>query len=450
MRGGRSSLHHVPGAVGLIAACLLASPGASASDQTNPDAEQLIPSRERLFRDPIPAQVALGRSLFNTQWSPARALSANTPAAEAPSVDALAAAPTTTQLGPARREGLGPLYNATSCNTCHNEGAGGRGPAGDGPIPTALEIQLGSSSEDIDGQASGDPVYGRVFSTSAVEGVEAEGVATVHYTEIYGYYYPDGSHWRMRAPHYRLIRLSRGPLAATTVIKPRMAPPLFGVGLLEAVPGLPGRFGWQANMLSIRDQTTKALAGEMGLTSPDRPNDDCTPTETDCQRQHRNESPEVSEELVEALVAFQRTLAVPQSPTDSKQDSLGFGLFREIGCAVCHKLQIPAELTQADGTKVRTTIAPYTDLRTHDLGREMDDETIAGVRVRSRWRTAPLWGLGYRMKTEGHPTFLHDGRARSAEEAILWHSGEAAPTRQNFVTLGPRSRRALLRWLESL
>jgi CxxC motif-containing protein (DUF1111 family) len=96
---------------------------------------------------------------------------------------------------------------------------------------------------------------------------------------------------------------------------------------------------------------------------------------------------------------------------------------------VCHKLQIPVELSQADGTRERTAIAPYTDLQTHDLGREMDDETVAGVRVRSRWRTAPLWGLGYRMKTEGHPTFLHDGRARSAEEAILWHSGEAAPTR---------------------
>jgi CxxC motif-containing protein (DUF1111 family) len=311
-----------------------------------------------------------------------------------------------------------------------------------------LEIQLGSSSEDVDGQAS-DPIYGRVFSTSAVEGVEAEGMAIVHYTEIYGYYYPDGTHWRMRAPHYRLVGLSRGPLAATTVIKPRLAPPLFGVGLLETVPGLRGRFGWQANMLSIRDQTTKALAGEMGLTSPDRPSDDCTPVETDCQRRHHNASPEVSEELIEALVAFQRTLAVPRSRPDTKENSLGFGLFREIGCAACHKLQIPVELSQADGTKVRTAIAPYTDLQTHDLGREMDDETVAGTKVRSRWRTAPLWGLGHRIMTEGHPSFLHDGRARSAEEAILWHSGEAAPTRQNFVALGPRSRHALLRWLET-
>jgi CxxC motif-containing protein (DUF1111 family) len=157
----------------------------------------------------------------------------------------------------------------------------------------------------------------------------------------------------------------------------------------------------------------------------------------------------VSEELVEALVAFQRTLTVPGSPTHTKEDSLGFELFREIGCAVCHRLQMPVELSQADGTRARSTIAPYTDLQTHYLGREMDDETVSGAKIRSRWRTAPLWGLGYRIKMESHPTFLHDGRARSAEEAILWHSGEAASTRQNFVTLGPRSRHALLHWLET-
>ena len=430
----------MPAVAGLIAASLLAPPGAAGGGQANLDSEQITPPPGRLLSAPEPAQVALGRSIFNTQWSPASA-----PSADSPSVDT----PPATALGSIRREGLGPLFNAASCNSCHNEGAGGRGPTGDGQIPIALEIQLGSSSGDVDGQPSGDPVYGRVFSTSAVEGVEAEGVATVHYTEIYGYYYPDGTHWRTRAPHYRLIGLSRGPLAATTVIKPRLAPPLFGVGLLEAVPGLSGRFGWQANMLSIRDQTTKALAGEMGLTSADRPSDDCTPTETDCQRQHHNESPEVSEELVEALVAFQRTLTVPGSPTHTKEDSLGFELFREIGCAVCHRLQMPVELSQADGTRARSTIAPYTDLQTHYLGREMDDESVSGAKIRSRWRTAPLWGLGYRIKMESHPTFLHDGRARSAEEAILWHSGEAASTRQNFVTLGPRSRHALLHWLET-
>jgi CxxC motif-containing protein (DUF1111 family) len=154
--------------------------------------------------------------------------------------------------------------------------------------------------------------------------------------------------------------------------------------------------------------------------------------------------------LIQAVVAFQRTLAVPRSPTNTEDTSLGSELFSDIGCATCHRLQLPVELPQSNGTKTPGVIAPYTDLRLHDLGLEMADESASGVKVTSRWRTAPLWGLSYRTKTEGHPTLLHDGRARSAEEAILWHSGEAAPARRKFVNLGPRSRQALLRWLETL
>jgi CxxC motif-containing protein (DUF1111 family) len=364
---------------------------------------------------------------------------------------------------------LGPLFVAASCDTCHNGGAGGRGPTGDGQTPIALEIQLESPGADVEGEDSGDPVYGRVFNTSAVQGAQAEGTATVRYTETYGYYYPDGTRWRMRAPHYRLTGLTRGALTPTTIIKPRLAPALMGVALLEKIPesaiigetsdsrtrdlatGVPawhlrggtrmlGRFGWQGDTVSVRDQTTKALAGEMGLTSPDRPDDDCTASETDCLSLPHGGPPEVSEELVQALVAFQRTFAVRRLPTDGEDNSLGAELFRASGCAVCHKTRITLE---------SALIAPYTDLRLHDLGREMADETVSGAKVRSRWRTAPLWGLGYRITTEGHPTLLHDGRARSAEEAILWHSGEAARARRNFVNLGPRSRRALLQWVES-
>ena len=94
------------------------------------------------------------------------------------------------------------------------------------------------------------------------------------------------------------------------------------------------------------------------------------------------------------------------------------------------------------------TFHPFSDFLLHDMG-ALGDGIVSGTATATMMRTAPLWGLGYRIMTEGHPTFLHDGRARSAEEAILWHSGEAAPTRQNFVTLGPRSRQALLHWLET-
>jgi CxxC motif-containing protein (DUF1111 family) len=368
-----------------------------------------------------PTQVELGRSVFNTVWVAAGAG------------------------GAGRREGLGPVYNAASCATCHPGGARGAGPTGNGPAPVALEIELALPGET----GTGDPVYGHVFNTAALGGAAAEGAVIIRYSEIYGYYYPDGVRWHIRAPHYELTRLSHGPLAPTTLIKPRLAPALFGVGLLEAVPGSVlgggssevGRFGWQAEALSVRDQTTRAFAREMGLTSGDRPSDDCTVSEADCMPRATSGpaggSPEVSDELLEAVVAFVHDVAVPASSAHPKNAELGAELFVTIGCAGCHRPRLGV-------------IAPYTDLQLHDLGIEMDDENASGTRVASKWRTAPLWGLGYRMSTQAQPTFLHDGRARTPEEAILWHSGEAAPARRAFTNLGPRSRGALLHWLETL
>jgi len=381
--------------------------------------------------------------VFNTRWAPA-----GTP-------------------GVARR-GLGPLFNAASCAICHVNGGRGKGPAGDGPAPPALVIQLQAPGAHADTEADGDPVYGRVLNTVAVEGVQAEGVVTVRYREIEGRYYPDGIRWRMRVPRYQITGLAHGPLAAQTVIKPRLAPALFGAGLLEAVPAgalgagaggganLPGgarargRFGWQGESVSIRDQTTKAFAREMGLTTLDVPHDDCTAAEADCLRQPSEGVPEVPTELVDAVVTYVRTLTVPPSPVSARPDAAGAALFATLGCTGCHKPELPVELTDAAGTKATAVIAPYTDLRLHDLGTGMADENAAGEKVPSRWRTAPLWGLGYRTRTEGHPTFLHDGRARSPEEAILWHSGEAAQARRSFMELWGQPRERLLRWLETL
>ncbi len=393
-------------------------------------------------RDPPPyrgldpaesAQVSLGQSVFNTVWAPAR-----TPGVA--------------------RSGLGPLFNAAACAACHVGAARGRGPAGDGAAPIALVIQLQTPASPGGAEADGDPVYGRVLNTAALDGVQAEGSVTVRYRETAGQYYPDGTRWQMRVPHYQLSGLSHGPLAPRTIIKPRLAPALFGAGLLEAVPATalgdspaPGRFGWQSESLSIRDQATKAFAREMGLTTGERPRDDCTAAEQDCLQQPDGGTPEVPEPLLQALVAFVRMLAVPPSPRhDERLAAAGARLFATTGCAACHRPQLPVELPDAGGTRSHAVIAPYTDLRLHDLGMEMADENAAAVRVPSRWRTAPLWGLGYRMTTEAHPTFLHDGRARSPEEAILWHSGEAAPARRNFMNLWGRPRETLLHWLETL
>jgi CxxC motif-containing protein (DUF1111 family) len=400
-----------------------------------------------------PATLELGRAIFKTEWISDRAVATE------------------------GRRGLGPLYNAAACDACHHDGARGKGPLGDGLAPVALEVQLAPRSPAP--AEDGDPVYGRVLNTAGADGVKAEGVVLIHYSEQTGYYYPDGMRWRLRVPHYQLVGLNYGPLTATTVIKPRLAPPLFGVALLDDVPpaailaaagqrhshgehpsGEPawqlrraarvlGRIGWQGAALSTRDQSAKAFALEMGVTSSERPSDDCTASESDCLRQ-RSADIEVSDELLQAVVAYVRSLPVPASPVHPADRALGAELFATLGCRACHRPQLPVEVRAADGTVVHRVIAPYSDLLLHDLGNDMADEDVSGKKVPSRWRTAPLWGLGAYVTSEPHPTLLHDGRARTPEEAILWHGGEADSARRRWFNLGPRSRAALLEWLETL
>ncbi len=412
------------------------------------------------------ARVRLGHAVFNTPWEPA-----GTP-------------------GAADHDGVGPLFNSFSCDECHNEGADGHGPLGDGPAPQALVVELQSPlGSGATAAAAGDPTYGHVLNTVALPGVRPEASVEILYQERTGRY-DDGSAWHLRAPHYVIGNLGYGPLAATTIIEPRLAPQLFGDGLLEAVPeaiitggahgagrvgdvagagnaggasvagGAPawqwldgrlqlGRFGWQGVSVSIRDQTTKAFAREMGVTSRERPHDDCTVLQRQCRSQPNGGDPEVSDALLDAVVAFEQWLAVP---TVNAATAAGppDPLFVQLGCAGCHRPRLPVRLRDPDGRLIVGTIAPYTDLRLHDLGMGLADRDVTGQPVVSRWRTAPLWGLGYRVNRERQLTLLHDGRARSIEEAILWHGGEARAARESFERLPRARRQALLAWLASL
>ncbi|HEY0341197.1 MAG TPA: di-heme oxidoredictase family protein, partial [Steroidobacteraceae bacterium] len=172
--------------------------------------------------------------------------------------------------------------------------------------------------------------------------------------------------------------------------------------------------------------------------------------ETACQQQPSGGSPEVSDDIFTAVISFQRWLAVPTSPTPHASPDPDANTFVKLGCVACHQPQLRVTLADETGKETPAVIAPYTDLRVHDLGNRLADKTVAGRKVASKWRTAPLWGLGYRMSLERFPTFLHDGRARSAEEAILWHDGEAAGARQHFEQLPAPERKVFLHWLETL
>ena len=408
-----------------------------------------VPSADEL------ARLRTGREVFGTHW-----VVAGTP-------------------GASGHSGVGPLFNAASCDSCHEGGGHGQGPIEDGTAPVALVIKLESQSARREVPPSGDPVYGRVFNTAAVPGAPVEGVVTVRYREIGGNYYPGGGYWHIRDPQYRLLHLHYGQLAPSTVIQPRVAPALYGVGLLEAVPGAAiiddasdaptesgisgepalqsrhgaqavGRFGWQGSSISVRDQTMKAFAREMGVTSSGEPSDDCTPAQTTCLSLPNGGSPEVADEPLDALVAYVNSIAVPYPPLHPIDGDTGARIFARLGCGACHRPRLPIEVLEAGGTHSASFIAPYSDLRLHDLGPRMADRTVSGKPVPTKWRTAPLWGLGHRIATEQHPTFLHDGRARTIEEAILWHFGEGARSLNRFKGLLPAQRDALLGWLQTL
>lgn len=439
-----------------LLATLLAAAAAAAGDMALPlGRAAFVDSRDPPAWLPLDAaaraRYELGHEVLNTHWLPA-----GTPDA-------------------ARIDGVGPLYNAGACDACHNEGARGRGPLADGGAGGALVVQL-----ETPGAAGGTPDfnsgYGHVLNTAAVDGLAAEATVSVHYEERSGHY-PDGSVWRLRAPRYAVTDLRYGPLDPRTVVKPRLAPPLFGAGLLEAVPeaailatltptaagaavaaGVPswqdyrgrrtlGRFGWQGGSVSVRDQTTKAFAREMGLTSSDIGADDCTAVQRDCRAQPNGGEPEVSDELLVAVLEFQKWLAVPAMDDGADSAPRGAQLFAALGCAGCHRPTLPVAYTDPTGREVRGTIAPYTDLLLHDLGTGLADVNLSGRPVPTRWRTAPLWAVAYTSRAAVPPTLLHDGRARTLEEAVLWHDGEARSARLGFEALPAADRRQLLDWL---
>ncbi len=367
----------------------------------------------------------LGHMLFNAQWRPAG--------------------------HPSQLVGLGPLFVEDSCATCHEGGARGRPPATEGGLSRSFVLQLGGTAT----------AYGHVLNTRAIDGHQPEGRITVKSHQREGRY-ADGQRWRLHEPRYEVVDVSLRALPAATVLKPRIGPAVFGAGLLDAVPrsaveairsaqppavrgDIGGRFGWQGEAMSLVDQTAIAFAREMGLTSQILPSDDCTQAQADCLAAPQAGKPELPEESFHALNTFQFLLAAPaRGRIDPAADVAGAALFERAGCAACHVPQLPVPRDDGD-----IRIDPYTDLLLHDLGEGLADRTVAGTPVPSRWRTAPLWGLAHALQA-GSVGLMHDGRARSVEEAILWHEGQGAEARRNFLAMDAASRRQLLDWVESL
>ncbi|MBC7541174.1 MAG: c-type cytochrome [Candidatus Sericytochromatia bacterium] len=264
------------------------------------------------------------------------------------------------------------------------------------------------------------------------------------------------------------------------LLSPRLTPSLIGMGLLEAIPAAAvlaaadpddrngdgisgranqvwdevagraalGRFGWKANIPTLTQQVAAAYHNDMGITSPRFPTESVT---GQSQVTGPVGPPEIDADRLKATVHYLRTLAVPdRRAIASGQIRRGALLFNQANCVACH---MPTQRTGAfpDAPEVgRETIHPYTDLLLHDMGAGLADGRPDFLATGSEWRTAPLWGLGLRAAVQGQLSLLHDGRAHSVTEAILWHGGEAAAAKDTFRTMPRQDRSALAAFLNSL
>ncbi|EJM66656.1 putative thiol oxidoreductase [Pseudomonas sp. GM50] len=390
------------------------------------------------------------------------------------------------------RDGLGPLFNTNACQNCHIKDGRGHPPAADAPNAVSMLVRL--SIPDAPAYAKvieqlgvvPEPVYGGQFQDMSVPGVVPEGKVRVDYTAV-PVRFKDGSEIELRKPTLQITQLGYGPMHPDTRFSARIAPPMIGLGLLEAIPdeailanaeaqarekngiaGRPnrvwddaqqktvlGRFGWKAGQPNLNQQNVHAFSGDMGLTTSLRPVDDCTDAQTACKQAPNGNGPEgepeVSDNILRLVLFYSRNLAVPaRRDVGAPQVLAGKNLFFQAGCQSCHTPKYTTATNAAEPELANQVIRPYSDLLLHDMGDGLADNRSEFQASGRDWRTPPLWGIGLTQAVSGHTQFLHDGRARNLLEAVLWHGGEAQAAQQQVLSFNAEQRAALLAFLNSL
>lgn len=401
------------------------------------------------------------------------------------------------------RDGLGPLYNTRTCLVCHANGGRGHMPVDNQQLLFTNFLRLSIPGfEPIHGVIP-EPVYGDQLQSQSTAlshqlrehldsdvtnktEVPPEGYVYINWSERL-YTYPDGETVSLRKPEIDIQNLGYGEMHPDTLMGIRNAPPIHGMGLLEMIkqsdidknadpedvnqdgisgrvniawdfdlkqPG-PGRFGLKANRVNLRFVVASALQGDMGITSTVFPMQPCTEAQTLCNESiHGNDKEtgvEISDQLLTLMVNFNMNIGVPERRKASHLMVLqGRELFYQAQCQNCH---VPSYTTKKSADFPHLSeqkIWPYTDLLLHDMGAELADGRSDYLATGSEWRTSPLWSVGLSRAVNGSRNLLHDGRARSVEEAILWHGGEAEISKQNFVNLSKAQRLALMAFVRSL
>ncbi len=409
------------------------------------------------------------------------------------------------------RDGLGALFNVAACQSCHIKDGRGHAPMTSSDDADSLLIRLAmpASNDEQRQQLQSSmiekvahPMYGGQLQDRGIQSVPAEARIEVQWTDK-PVTFADGHIETLRAPTFTLTNPGYGAFDDELMVSPRIALPMIGLGLLDQIPDTDikkqavsaskdttaisgkfnwvmdpqtgqtalGRFGWKAGQTKLVTQNQSAFNEDMGLTSNIRPIESCTPLQTACLKattgsdaQGDNKpAVEVSDEVVKFVEFYTRNLAVPnRRDADNEQVLAGKKHFYNIGCQSCHTPRYQLPKTNDDHLEQHgQVIYPYTDLLLHDMGDDLADRTIAGklpskdaqvefLANSYEWRTPALWGIGLAQTVDPQATFLHDGRARTLLEAVLWHGGEAKAQQQKVLQLDKQGRAELNAFLQSL
>jgi CxxC motif-containing protein (DUF1111 family) len=360
--------------------------------------------------------------------------------------------------------GLGPLFNNNSCNACHLRNGRGVPTVGATALRSHMLVRVSKPDGEFDPIEGGvpHPEFGFQVQDHGNYGVAPEAKVEIEWQEIKGAY-ADGVEYSLRKPILTLRRPD-GSVVENTQTSLRQAPPIFGLGLLEAVPdsvlveladpddkdgdgvsGRPnmvwskslsksviGRFGWKSNQPDVYQQSASAYVGDMGVGSPGYPDE--------------NGDIEIDAKIVESAAFYARSLAVPSSRLSSAR---GRTLFKQAGCDACHTPVLSTGSSEWEFLADQD-FAPYTDLLLHDMGEGLADGRPDFEATGSEWRTSPLWGIGLTQTVAPGATYLHDGRARNIAEAILWHGGEGESSAEKFKKLNSADRAELVAFVNSL
>ncbi len=381
--------------------------------------------------------------------------------------------------------GLGPIYNNISCINCHVRDGRGRPPRVNEQVVSLL-IRLSLPNSESEADMLGKPPipvpgFGTQLNNRAIFGTPPEGTIEIDYTER-SLTTADGMRVHLRTPQYT-VKQTYHPLPEGVEMSPRVAPVVFGLGLLEAIPeetilayadeadvnsdgisGKPnfvwdvvkqknvlGRFGWKANQPTLLQQVASAYHDDMGITTSLFPIENSAGQPQHTKTMRLQSTPEVSDDILEVVTFYVQTLAVPaRRNVDTPQVLQGEQLFAQAQCASCHVPTVRTGVLSGVPAVSNQTIHPYTDMLLHDMGPGLADYRPDFHASGTEWRTPPLWGIGLLKTVNGHSNFLHDGRARNLMEAILWHGGEAEASRQAVERMSQTERNALIAFLESL